>query len=264
MGSGYAIPRPPPWIEFRGNKPPWLSGLLYIEWLGRWVAYALNRWSVLAILDHAGRFSVLIAVIFYFADADNRTKQRHYQAWQVINTAQDKGGAGGRIDALQELNADGVPLVGVDVDDAFLEDMHLPNAELRRSSMHSADLKGADLSGSNLEESNLKSANLRDSRLRSANLNNVNLTDSDLTNADLTGSRVDGLNLDNADLTGANLSGIANWQSIDGIQGATIDGLQNPPIGFLPWAIAHGATPPGTAAPTQPASRPDTRPSAAL
>ena len=34
-------------------------------------------------------------LIFYFADQGGRLKQKHYQAWQVINTAQGKGGSGG-------------------------------------------------------------------------------------------------------------------------------------------------------------------------
>ncbi len=39
-----------------------------------------------------------MAVIFYFSESGDRLKQKHYQAWQVINTAQGKGGSGGRIE----------------------------------------------------------------------------------------------------------------------------------------------------------------------
>ena len=56
---------------------------------------------------------MLLAVVSYFSESKDRIKQKHYQAWQVINSAQGKGGSGGRIDALEELHADGVPLVGV-------------------------------------------------------------------------------------------------------------------------------------------------------
>ena len=81
----------------------------------------LSRWSFLEVLEYLGSFSILIAVIFYFSESGDRLKQKHYQAWQVINTAQGKGGSGGRIEALQELDEDGVPLVGVDVSGAFLQ-----------------------------------------------------------------------------------------------------------------------------------------------
>jgi hypothetical protein len=46
----------------------------------------------------------------------------------VIDTAQRKGRSEERIEALQELTADGVPLVGVDVSEAFLEGVQLPGA----------------------------------------------------------------------------------------------------------------------------------------
>src|ERR1700741_4710735 len=76
--------------------------------------------------------------IFYFSESGNRIKQKHYQAWQVINTAQGKGGSGGRIEALEELNADGVPLVGVDVSSAFLQGLTLERANLLRADFSSA------------------------------------------------------------------------------------------------------------------------------
>src|SRR5262244_242040 len=98
------------------------------------------------ILEYLGSFSVLIAVIFYFHDSGNRVKQRHYQAWQVINTAQGKGGSGGRIEALQELNADSVPLVGVDVSGAFLQGVQLPHAHLLRANFENADARDGDFS----------------------------------------------------------------------------------------------------------------------
>jgi hypothetical protein len=65
-------------------------------------------------------------------------KQKHYQAWQVINSAQGKGGSGGRIDALEELHRDAVPLVGVDVSDAFLQGVDLNGANLLRGNFRAA------------------------------------------------------------------------------------------------------------------------------
>ena len=69
---------------------------------------------LLRILEYSSFLSVMFAVVVYFNEAPDRKKQKHYQAWQVINTAQGKGGSGGRIEAMQELNADKIPLVGVD------------------------------------------------------------------------------------------------------------------------------------------------------
>ena len=112
--------RPAPW-KVRKQRTPhrWLIPFVALEWIFEWAAFALSNWSFLEVLEYLGTFSVLIAVIFYFSESGDRVKQRHYQAWQVINTAQGKGGSGGRIEALQELNEDKVPLVGVDVSSAF-------------------------------------------------------------------------------------------------------------------------------------------------
>jgi len=89
------------------------------------------------VLEHSETF--LIAVIFYFADSGNRKKQKHYQAWQAINTAQGKGGSGGRIEALQELNADHVSLIGIEASGAFLQGLSIRRAGIpsfKRSGSH--------------------------------------------------------------------------------------------------------------------------------
>src|SRR6202521_4631642 len=119
-------PRPLPWTARKQSaRQRWVLPLIGLEWVWEWAAYALSNWAFLEVLEYLGSFSVLIAVIFYFSESGDRVKQRHYQAWQVINTAQGKGGSGGRLEALHELNEDRVPLVGVGVSGAFLQDIHL-------------------------------------------------------------------------------------------------------------------------------------------
>src|SRR5271155_3094815 len=126
--------RPDPWPQKKQSiEHAWTLPFWAIEWVLEWIAYALSRWAFLDVLEYLEGFSVLIAVIFYFSESGDRLKQKHYQAWQVINTAQGKGGSGGRIEALQELNHDGVQLVGVDVSGAFLRGVDLPKAELLRA-----------------------------------------------------------------------------------------------------------------------------------
>src|SRR5216683_4496714 len=123
--------RKPPgeWTAYRQHVTPrWLTPFYAIDWLFAWMAHFLSRWALLELLEYLGTFSILIAVVFYFAESGDRIKQKHYQAWQVINTAQGKGGSGGRIEALQELNADGIPLVGVDAAGAFLQGVRLRGA----------------------------------------------------------------------------------------------------------------------------------------
>src|SRR5215469_2167276 len=98
--------RPLPWSAHRDllRRHHWLFPLHALEWFFAWTAYYLSRWAFLEVLEYLGILSVLFGVISYWSEAGDRQKQKHYQAWQVINTAQGKGGSGGRIEALQELN----------------------------------------------------------------------------------------------------------------------------------------------------------------
>lgn len=231
---------PGAWRSYAAGKPGWLRPLLALEWPFAWLAYTFSRWSFLEVLEYFGSFSVLIAVIFYFSEAGDRLKQKHYQAWQVVNTAQHMGGSGGRIEALAELNSDGVPLVGVDLSSAFLQGVQLPKARLAR-----ANFTGADLRNSNFEFADLSYASLNGANFRQSNLNRTLLISADLRDADLCAARFRGADLSNAtldaaDLGNGDLSGI-KWQEIKSVTGTNLAGVKNPPEGFLAWALGHGA-----------------------
>src|ERR1017187_10264579 len=134
--------KPDFWSIRRQNiKHRWTTPFWALEWVLDWIAFVLSRWTFLDVLEYLEGFSVLIAGIFYFSESGDRLKQKHYQAWQVINTAQGKGGSGGRIEALQELNHDRIPLVGVDVSGAFLQNLRLEHARLLRANFSTADLR---------------------------------------------------------------------------------------------------------------------------
>jgi len=181
-----------------------------------------------------------VGVIFYFSESGDRIKQRHYQAWQVINTAQGKGGSGGRIEALQELNADRVALVGVDASSAFLQGVVLDRANLVRSDFSAADLRGSAFRFADLGFADFRSANLRGADLGHANLSNANLSGIDLVGSSLAGARLDSADLSSADLRNADLDAIL-WRQIAAIKSANIAGIRNAPQGFREWALQNGA-----------------------
>jgi len=222
------------------------------EWFWEWIAYILSNWSFLEVLEYLGSFSILIAVVFYFSESGDRLKQKHYQAWQVINTAQGKGGSGGRVEALQELNADGVPLVGVDVSNAFLQGIHLERARLLRSNFNAADLRDSDFAYADFSDADLRSANLRQSNLRNSNFQRTSLEDTDFSGADLANADLSGATLTNADLRFASLSNV-RWRDARSLKNANIFGVKNAPEGFLPWALQHGAVQIESDSPAQPA-----------
>ncbi len=233
---------PPPWPEFKRRAPHRCLVLFYaLSWLADWAAYFLGKWPFVELLEYLGSFSILFAVIVYFLGAPDRLKQKHYQAWQVINTAEGKGGNGGRIDALQELNHDHVSLIGVNVDGAYLQGLRLERAQARRATFGESDLRDADFRRASLPDADFHYANLRGADLRDCILAGASFADSDLVEADLSRADLNGVVLDRADLRQANLAGIKNWQGIKSLDHANVLGARNAPAGFMQWAAKKGA-----------------------
>jgi hypothetical protein len=233
--------RPAAWVEYRNRtKHAWTKPFIAVEWIWEWIAYALSNWTFLEVLDYLETFSVLIAVIFYFSESGDRVKQRHYQAWQVVNTSQGKGGSGGRIEALQELNADGVPLVGVDVSGAFLQGIHLDKARLLRANFSTADIRDAKFSAADFTDADLSSANFRGANFSQATLERAIMDESDLAGANFTEADLAGASFVDVDLSNAELRDI-RWEHIANFTNANISGVKDPPSGFVDWALAHGA-----------------------
>jgi hypothetical protein len=233
--------RPDDWAKHLETiRRRWAIPLHALEWTFDWAAYYLSRWAFLEVLEYLGILSLLIAVFFYFAESGDRVKQKHYQAWQVINTAQGKGGSGGRVEALRELNADRVPLVGVDASGAFLQGLELDGANLIRSNWQACDLRDASFRAADLQFANLRSANLRHSDLRKADFQYADLSETDLAGANLDEADLTGADLSGADLRGSDWKGV-RWEKIKAVGKANLHAIRNPPDGFVPWALAHGA-----------------------
>jgi hypothetical protein len=233
-------PRPEPWARFIAKTSPWKLPFLATEYVCDWAVYLLSNWSFLETLEYLGSLSILIAVVFYFSESGSRVKQKHYQAWQVINTAQGKGGSGGRVEALQELVGDNVPLTGVDVSEAFLQGLRLKRANLVRANFHNADVRNGALVESNLADATLAGANFRRADLQGSSLRGADLTDIDLEGANLSDVDLSETNLENADLRGANLHGV-RWTAISNVKMANLAGAIDAPKEFILWALQHGA-----------------------
>jgi len=233
---------PPEWEEFKKRaRNGFLTPFFALSWMADWAAYFLGRWPVVELLEYLGSFSILFAAIVYFAGAPDRLKQKHYQAWQVMNTAQGKGGNGGRIDALQELNHDRVPLIAVNAAGAYLQGLRMEDAQARRANFSEADLRDANFERASLADADLHSANFRGANLHECDLAGARLDDADLVGADLADCDLSDVALDRADLRDANLEHIGHWQAIKSIDKANILGVRNAPEGFMEWARKKGA-----------------------
>jgi Pentapeptide repeats (8 copies) len=205
-----------------------------------WLVYGLSNWRFLEVLDYLGSLGVLVAIVFYFSESGDRLKQKHYQAWQVVNSAEGKGGNGGRIEALEELNRDGVSLVGVNLSSAFLMGVRLPKAKLARANFDAADARNAELVGANVTDASLRSANLREAKLEGTSFERSVLDGADLNGADLRGADLNGASFENVDLRGAELAGV-KWSGLQSVIGANVRGVKDAPSGLLTWMKEHGA-----------------------
>lgn len=157
---------------------------------------SLSRKGVVSIIQNGAILTIAIALGQYFLEAPKRVKQSHYQAWQMINSATGQKTSGGRIEALQDLNKDGVSLQGLNASGANLVGIKLQNADLEEANLNKADLAGADLSNAAL-----LSADFSYARLVGADLSNAYLPDADFSNAILGAA-----DLSNADIRYAHFS----------------------------------------------------------
>jgi hypothetical protein len=233
--------RPEDWAQYRTRaRARWTVPFVAGNWCVEWVAHFLSNWAFLEALEYLSSFGVLVVVIFYFAESGDRTRQRHLQMWQVMNTAQGKGGSGGRIEALQELNNDKVALVGVDVSGAFLRGVKLKKAELLRANFSAVDARDGDFSGADFSFAEMQSGNFRGGKFNRALLREADCSETDFSGADFSGADLSGADFTDADLRFADLRG-AQWQGIKSMKAAIIAGVNNAPEGFVAWALKNGA-----------------------
>lgn len=156
----------------------WTKWFLHLQ---RKKKLALLRKGGVKLVQSGVIISVLFAVGRYFWETPKRQKLAHYQAWQMINSAQGQSVSAGRLEALQDLNNDQVSLEGLNAKGA-----HLRFIDLRGAILQYADFQNAKLTGANLQKTHLFRANFQE-----ANLSGVNFYKADLSQANLKKSLID-------------------------------------------------------------------------
>ena len=176
-------PRPKPWKDLSASfkKNDWMTTFTVFDWGCKWVAYWLNRWAWIKVLEGVGKMGILFAVIAYIYPGCEERKQatesakqaavdarksRHYVGWQTINSALGKPGNGGRTDALQDLNQDRIQLDGISLSGnvVLVGPLNLTNASMTH----------ADFSDGTYENVNFLSANLDSSKWNNTLSENCN------------------------------------------------------------------------------------------
>lgn len=174
----------------------------------------VNDQAVLSLLGAIGNLGLILAVATYIGSEKQRRDAEVLNAWQTITSAYGQAGNGGRVQALEFLNASPganwrrkfpwacAPLQLCLWPPESLAGINLtvPGESKERVYLGGINLKGAILAYANLKGANLSGANLAGANLREANLAGVRLNEANLAGADLSGA-----NLVGANLAGANL-----------------------------------------------------------
>jgi uncharacterized protein YjbI with pentapeptide repeats len=191
----------------------WQRPFIAFEWYTERLVARLDNWALVDLLKIVGAFSIVWGALSYLMAGDARArvaldqrKAKHYQAWQVLNTAHGLTGSGGRIEALHDLVADSVALDGVALDSAWLVGADLRGMQANDARAERVNLSHAVLSGATFVEARLRSANLSYACLNGATIDGTSLARSSFRGADLRGSLIVNSILDGADLYRANLS----------------------------------------------------------
>ena len=202
-----------------------------------------NRQALLGLFGLVGNAGIIVAVITYVGSEKQRRDAEVLNAWQTITNASGQAGGGGRIQALEFLNAspganwrrkfpwfcaphplcvwpaeslDGINLA-VDSIELAIEDGGEENSDSNTSGrkphgvyLAQIQLPRASLAMANLRDANLTNANLQDAflygaSLQNAFLENANLQGTALMYADLQDTILVNANLQDAFLENANL-----------------------------------------------------------
>lgn len=189
------------------------------------------------ILGAVESISIITAMVLFIQEGHHEERKRaHYAAWALLDLADGKETSYARIQALEDLNREGIPLCRLDAPNADLIQIQLPGANLQEATLIGTLLKEANLQGAKLDFADLQDADLEqailkkcgflDANLMGAYLGGADLTAADLRNADLQGANFLAADLLNADLTHADLQG-ASFRRAKNLEVSQIKSAKN-------------------------------------
>lgn len=198
-----------------------------VDWAIKWISFHLHNLGVTKFLEFLGKTTVIVGIVFYFSEADDREKQVVFRAWELIHLAENTVNSGARKTALELLvkkkqNLDGIvltlgnqnssceinnikyiDLIETNLSGGLFSDAFMKGVRLSKSNLTEADFSGADLRCAHLWESNSFKTNFSHSKLegsvfqnaflqhanfQKANVTNANFSNSDISQADFSGA----------------------------------------------------------------------------
>jgi hypothetical protein len=169
----------------RPDTRTWPGRVQWGDWQLWRLARGIRRSGIFAFLEHSGKFTILIAAIFFLFNNLSclKREQRIREAWTVVTSQEGRRSSGGRIEAIRTLHTLDVSLSGLTAPEAYLGGLSVPGANLQDSELSNAILVGADLRGADLTRANLIGCDLREARLEGAILSDARLENADLSSA---------------------------------------------------------------------------------
>lgn len=164
----------------------------YLHYFADWLA----NWHITKILQAIGSLALLVTLYGFYADLKDKKQSRVVNSWQLVTTK--ASGNSGKIDALEHLNNQNIPLVGIDLSSP--DKTRQDGTYLKGINLAGADLKFAKFSGANLSSANLANTKLWTASLDSVDLINSNLQGAELINADLKYSNLQNAHFEKAKL----------------------------------------------------------------
>jgi len=246
---------PAPWRQRRASiHRRWKVPFVFCEWCCERLAFQINQCALVRVLESLGKLSLLVAVVVYIwgipersRAVENAKKVKHYQAWQMINSAAGLSGDGGRKLALQDLCADEVNLDLINLSNAVFDGLQLHGCSMKRGNLDGTDFSSANIRLMNFYRASFRGSHSLGSRYleacfvsvdaRNAVFNCCHFTASTFEGADLRGASFINCDAKNvsfrfADLRGASISEFPSgkWKMSDlDFRDANIAGIQADP-----------------------------------
>jgi uncharacterized protein YjbI with pentapeptide repeats len=110
------------------------------EWLRR----SKSVKTATSIAQLLGKLTIMVAILSFIFEAPERAKQRHYQAWQLINGARMSPGEAGRSIAIRVLVDDHVEMIDID----------LTGGNFRGKNFQAADMPGVNFTNAKIDGAN--------------------------------------------------------------------------------------------------------------
>ncbi|MEA5582141.1 pentapeptide repeat-containing protein [Nodularia harveyana UHCC-0300] len=154
------------------------------------------------VLQQGFIFTGIFTLVKYLKDEPTRRKQEQYQSWQMIHMANGQKGSSARLQAIEDLNKNGLSLQGLPVENADLEGINLEKANLKF-----ANFRLANLSNAILIKANLSGAIFRGTQLVNAKLHEAKVSGTDLRGANLSMAEFQRCTFTSTTLADSNISG---------------------------------------------------------